>query len=392
VRVLLTTLPGVGHLHPLLPVARGLIGRGHDVLVAASPAFGPAVSAAGLAHTSVGAAWTTNELPVRFPDVGAIPPGPARYAYARAAVFARALPLDVVPALLTVIDTWRPDLVVRESADYSGALAAELAGAPHAMVRSDSGSASYAERGVVASALDEVRAVFDLPPDPTVERPFAGVQLSFAPPVLDDPPNDRPPTWHHVRPVPVDAGPAPAWLDTLVSGRHDPIVYATLGTVHRGPELLTAIIEAIAPEAVELIVTTGGLDPSVFGPVPANVHVESWIPQAAVLPHCSAVVTHGGYGTVAAALAAGRPLVLLPISADQPSNAERCAVAGVGITIGPDERTPTTIRRAVRTVLDRAHFAAAARAAGADAASQPDLDHALDLLEALATRQPTSTR
>jgi UDP:flavonoid glycosyltransferase YjiC (YdhE family) len=391
VRVLLTTLPGIGHLHPLVPVARGLRDRGHDVLVSTSSGLGSQVVAAGLALAPVGASWTTSEIPVRFPDVGAIPPGPGRYAYARAAIFARAVPLDVVPDMLAVIDHWQPDLVVREAADYSGYLAAELAGVPHAMVRSDSGSASYANRSVVAAALDEARATLGLPPDPTAERPFDGLQLSFAPPVLDDPPHELPPTWQHVRPQTVAAGATPAWLAELVAQR-DPIVYATLGTVHRGPDALATIIDAVAPEPVQLVVTTGGLDPAVFGRLPRNVRVESWVPQAVLLPHCAAVVTHGGYGTVAAALAHGRPLVLLPISADQPGNAARCAAAGVGIAIGPDDRTPRNIRRALRTVLDQPGYATAAARAAAEAQAQPDLDHALDRLEALAAREPTSAQ
>jgi UDP:flavonoid glycosyltransferase YjiC (YdhE family) len=387
VRVLLTTLPGVGHLHPLLPVAGGLLDRGHDLLVAASSGFGAEVAGAGLDLAPVGAAYTMSELPARFPDVGAIPPGPDRYAYARAAIFARAMPLDVVPDLVALIDRWRPDLVVREAADYSGYLAAELAGVPHAMVRSDSGSASYADRGAVAAALEEVRATFGLPSDPTAERAFDGLQLSFAPPVLDDPPHQLPATWQHIRPTAVPAGSAPRWL-TGVASHGDPIVYATLGTVHRGPEALATIIEAVAPEPVQLVVTTGGLDSTLFGRLPGNVHVESWIPQAALLPHCAAVVSHGGYGTVAAALAHGRPLVLLPISADQPLNAARCTAARVGIAIGPDERAPRTVRRAVRTVLDQPDFAIAAARARAEADAQPDLHYALDRLEALAMREP----
>jgi UDP:flavonoid glycosyltransferase YjiC (YdhE family) len=105
-----------------------------------------------------------------------------------------------------------------------------------------------------------------------------------------------------------------------------------------------------------------------------------------VLPHVAAVVTHGGFGTLAAAIAAGRPLVLVPISADQPMNAGRCADAGLGVVVGPGERTPDAIRRAVRVVLADRRYTAAAAAAGDAARAQPELGHALDLLERLAGR------
>ncbi len=102
------------------------------------------------------------------------------------------------------------------------------------------------------------------------------------------------------------------------------------------------------------------------------------------MPYCDAVVTHGGYGTVSASLSAGLPLVFIPISADQPGNAERCAALGVGRIVGPDERTPAAIRAATRAVLEDPSHRRAARAIAREAHSRPGLDAALDLLERLA--------
>jgi UDP:flavonoid glycosyltransferase YjiC (YdhE family) len=385
VRFLFTTLPGIGHLHPLLPVAAGLRRRGHDVAVAASAPLGPDIAAAGLEHHPVGPPWLTSELPVRFPGIGAIPPGPDRYAYGRATVFAHDAVLDALPDLVALAERWAPDVIVRESAELGGYVAAEQLGIPHAMVRSDSGSASYAERHLMAAGLDDLRRRVGLPPDPGADAAFRFLQLSFAPPLLDD--QVLPLTWHQLAPLAGRAEGHPASLDALLSRHHDAIVYATLGTVHNGRDLLAAIVEGVAGLPVELVVTTGNNnDPATLGSLPANVHAERWIPQATLLAHVAAVVTHGGFGTVAAALAHGRPLVLLPISADQPMNAERCAAAGVGIVIGADERTPDVIGATVRTVLGEPRFAAAADRAAAAARALPGLDHGLDLLERLARR------
>ena len=105
--------------------------------------------------------------------------------------------------------------------------------------------------------------------------------------------------------------------------------------------------------------TTGGRP--LPGPFPPNVHVEPWIPQDAVLGCCAAVVTHGGYGTVSAALGHGCPMVMLPISADQPMNARRISAAGAGITLDAADRTPGAIRAATRAVLDDPAYRDAAR-------------------------------
>ena len=378
-RFLFTSQPGTGHLHPLLPVARGLRDAGHDVAFATSAPMAPEIVAAGFTHHAVGPPWRAADMPAVFPGVAAIPPGPERYAWARRHVFARATALDVVPGILQLATRWPPDVIVREAAEYGGYVAAEVLGVPHALVRSDSGSASYGDRAHVADVLDDVRARFGLPADPGGDAPFRHLVLSFAPPGLDD--ESLAPTCLQLRPAPPDChATAPAWLGDVVAAA--PVVYATLGTVFNSADLLGAIIDALADEQVEVVLTTAGRP--LAGPVPPNVHVATWIPQHAVLPHSAAVITHGGYGTVSAALGHGVPMVLLPISADQPINAMRLTAAGVGVTLGPGERSPEAIRAAVRHVLDDPEPRAAAERLARVGATRPGLSVAIDHLEGLA--------
>ncbi len=240
------------------------------------------------------------------------------------------------------------------------------------------------------SPLSELRAQVGLPADPTVEMPFRYLQLSFAPAGLDEPDDEAAPTRHRFRPIDLAAnGPdvPPAWLAELPRRA---TVYATLGTVYNGPELLAAIIDGLETEDVNLVVTVGATqDPDRFGRRPPNVRIERWIRQQDLLPHCDAVVTHGGYGTLSATLSAGLPVVCIPISADQPQNAERCAALGVGRIVRPDERTPDAVRRATRAVLTDRRYRSAAERVASDSRRRPGLDHALDLLETLARdREP----
>ena len=164
-----------------------------------------------------------------------------------------------------------------------------------------------------------------------------------------------------------------------------PTVYVTLGTVYNSSALLATILEGLAAEPLDLVVTVGpGSDPDQLGPQPRNVHIARWIPQDEVLPHCDVVITHGGYGTVSAALRNGLPLVFVPISADQPLNARRCSELGVSTTVAADERTADRIRAATLDVLGDPKYRRAAERVAAEALRRPDLDHALDLLETLA--------
>lgn len=388
-RVLFTTQPGLGHLFPLLPVADGLCRRGHDVAFATSASFAPDVAAAGHAHFAAGLNWVTADMAQRFPEIGSVAPGPERYAAARSIVFAGRTAIAAVPDLLAAAERWRPDLIVHEAAEYAGPLCAELLGLPHTVVRSDSGSSSYADRRAVADALAETRRHVGLPPDPDAEMPFRYLQLSFAPPGLDETQQEGAPTCHRLRPIETRPpnGQALPWLDRRrPGGRGDrPTVYVTLGTVYNSSALLATILEALAAEPVDLLMTVGpGEDPEQLGPQPANVHIARWIPQDEVLPHCDAVITHGGYGTVSAALRNGLPLVVVPISADQPLNARRCRELGVSATVAPDERTPDRIRAATLDVLGDPTYRQAAQRIAAEALRRPDLDHALDLVETLA--------
>jgi hypothetical protein len=76
--------PGIGHLHPLLPLARGMAQHGHTVAFACG--FVPEVQRAGCGAFPVGRDWLTVELEQEFPEIREILPGPARYAWVRANV------------------------------------------------------------------------------------------------------------------------------------------------------------------------------------------------------------------------------------------------------------------------------------------------------------------
>jgi UDP:flavonoid glycosyltransferase YjiC (YdhE family) len=81
-------------------------------------------------------------------------------------------------------------------------------------------------------------------------------------------------------------------------------------------------------------VTTGSKTGPEHLDVAQNVHVESWVAQEDAFAEASIVICHGGSGTTMGALAAGVPLILLPLFADQPTNAALVQKAGAGIVVG----------------------------------------------------------
>src|SRR5262249_37443879 len=67
----------------------------------------------------------------------------------------------------------------------------------------------------------------------------------------------------------------------------------------------------------------------------ADVRHESYLPFSRVLPHCAAIVHHGGIGTCAQGLAAGIPQLTIPFGFDQPDNTTRLWRLGVARWVRP---------------------------------------------------------
>src|SRR5947208_982421 len=176
-----------------------------------------------------------------------------------------------------------------------------------------------------------------------------------------------------------DETPGNPWADP--SGR--PLVLVGLSsTVMRQERLLQRAADALGQLPVRGLVTTGpAVDPAVIS-VPPNVTVTRWVRHADVLPHCSAVITHGGHGTVMKALIAGVPLVLVPLGRDQPDNAARVVYAGAGIRLRKNA-TVSALRTAISRVIDDPRYRAAARTMAARLAAERDDDRAVDELERL---------
>ena len=170
----------------------------------------------------------------------------------------------------------------------------------------------------------------------------------------------------------------PAWLDRLAGM---PIVYLTMGTIwNRDLDVFRQVIEAVRDDAVALVVTVGRQnDPAVLGPQPDNVVVHQYVPQAALLGRCDAVITHGGAGTTLGALAYGLPLLVIPQGADQYANADGVVAAGAGCRLRRDEMTVPAIRQSVRALLADPDYRRAAERIAAEIRSMPTAasgDHA----------------
>ena len=120
-----------------------------------------------------------------------------------------------------------------------------------------------------------------------------------------------------------------------------PFVFASFGTLQGGrARLFRAIAAACRAVGAQLLVAHCGLlTPAQAASIGAD-HVTDFAPQDAVLARADLCITHAGLNTVLDALAAGVPLVALPIAFDQPGVAARIVHHGVGERIAAWRASP----------------------------------------------------
>jgi MGT family glycosyltransferase len=174
---------------------------------------------------------------------------------------------------------------------------------------------------------------------------FAGGALpdnvTYVGPQLDDPEWAAPGTW---RP----------------DGDRPLVLVAGSSTFQRQTDLLRRAADALGRLPVRGVLTTGrAIEPSDV-PAPDNVRVVRAAPHRAVLAEAAVMVTHAGHGSVLKALAAGVPLVCMPMGRDQKDNTVRVLRLGAGVRVDK-KAPPERIAAAVRRILDEPGYAVAAR-------------------------------
>jgi UDP:flavonoid glycosyltransferase YjiC (YdhE family) len=155
----------------------------------------------------------------------------------------------------------------------------------------------------------------------------------------------------------------PAWAASAGWQRHgtDPLVLVAMSSVYQHQvDLLQRIARALGQLPIRAVLTTGqAIDPRGIE-APPNVDVVRAAPHSRILAEASAVITHAGHGTVLKSLAAGVPLVCIPMGRDQKDNTVRVLRLGAGVRV-KQRATPGQIAAAVSRILHEPGFAAAAR-------------------------------
>ncbi len=373
-RILFSSMSLPGHLNPVLPYAQALRDQGHEVRYCTPKAVADKIEKAGLIHVPsrdtsldeiIEAFAGTEDLPQNEKDKIIIPRCFVELAAGRA-----------LPTVRETIASWKPDLIIRESCEFAALIAAREANVPHvriAVVHSEM-ERKFAQFSV--EAVDALSASIGLAAD-------AGASLISEPAYTAFPASlgktrvaEDAPDLHRVQLPQEEVNDTP---QTWTPETDAPLIYVTFGTQSGTNERERAIyrtaLDAVADLPVRVLLTTGpNMAEHPLGKIPANVTVETFVPQNEVFKHAKLVVTHGGSGTVLGALSAGLPLVVAPMFADQPDNARAVDAAGCGTAVF--DASPESLRMAIEHVLEDRTFGDAAQAVADEMRSFDSIDQA----------------
>jgi UDP:flavonoid glycosyltransferase YjiC (YdhE family) len=320
---------------------------------------------------------------------------------------------EAARALLPLLEKMRPDAVVSDILTLAPALAAEVAGIPRATLIPpiypvvEPGLPFFAvglrpprtpfgrwiwrtgqralnvglEQG--RNDLNRQRARLGLPP---TERFHGGISPDLAL-VGTFPQLEYPRQWPEGVEV---TGPMSFEVphpDIELPGGSDPLVLIAPSTAHDSRNhLVRTALAALADEPVRIVATTNRVAPQAPIEVPANAILVDWLSYSQLMPAASLVISHGGHGTVARALAAGTPLLISPFIGDMSETAMRVGWAGAGLSLPWRLCRPAPLRWSARRILGDPSFRARTAEFAAWAHEHDGAEHGAELVEQLATK------
>lgn len=180
----------------------------------------------------------------------------------------------------------------------------------------------------------------------------------------------------------------PPELDQFLAAGSPPIVF-TLGSaaVLNAGDFYQQSAEAAGQLNVRAVLLVGN-DPENIprAPLPDNICIAKYAPYSKLFPRASVIVHQGGVGTTAQALRAGKPMIVMPYSHDQPDNARRVRRLGVAKVVQRRNYTTERAARMISDLLSNSRYAQRALEVQCEMDTENGVKTACNALEMLLTR------
>lgn len=398
-KIMIPTIGSRGDVQPFIALAQGLIQNGHHVMVASHPLMKPLVETHSVAFAPIGPDINLAEevaairRSARNPAIGLIQG--MRFGFEMLEHSH-----DDILALCK-----KTDLVIVPTAIAAGKNEAELLGLPYLSVTLMPWAIPWEDperpliKRVAYRALDGlIHLITTLPLNrirkrqglPSVGKEgFTSTRLNLVPvsPAVY-PPN---PLWESRHKVvgywfaeaPSEWKPPPDLLSFLESG--EPPILISLGAMSLGDEeaFQSASLFVGAIQKAETRAIIQGWEAGIKQlTLPSNIYAADSLPHSWLLPQCSAVVHHGGYGTTAAGLRAGIPALVIPHIADQFYWGKQIYELGVGPQSIPRTKVDSKgLAAALDELIRNEQISAAASTLGKQIRSENGIENAVHLIE-----------
>jgi UDP:flavonoid glycosyltransferase YjiC (YdhE family) len=392
-KIVLTSVGSLGDLHPFIALAQQLKSQGFDPLIAASSAYRSKVEAEGLSFHAV--TPSPEEL---LADTGLTEGDVIRQVMRSSTTFIieKAVTPYAERSYADLLDAMQgADLVVASSFSLVARVAAEKVGLPvvslllspcvffsseqppHLMevpwlprFRRTFGARAAkfvldlgrAQSRRQTKAIMELRRRVGVPVpagDEVLDGPLRADWIAAAfSPLLGALPADAPPNSAIVGFTFYDsesggAGDMQSDLAQFLDEGPPPLVFS-LGSfgVHAAGSFYETAATASRRLGMRAVLLVGSEAVSSHAHLSSDdVAIAGYAPHSMVFPRAAAIVHHGGIGTVAQAMRAGKPQLICPMLGDQADNAERLKRLGIARRVDHKRFTPDTATNAIRSLL-----------------------------------------
>lgn len=396
-----------GHLNPFLALARELQRRGHRVTVFQMPDLEASVRAEDVDFVPIGACdHPLGSLPQSLAELGKLSGWAAlRFTVRAVAKTTEMICRDAPQALREA----QVDVLLVDQTEPAGGSVAEHLGLPYvtlcnalalnrepnvpppftswsystspwARLRNRLGYAlSDRILAPVRKVLASHRRGWKLPEHKSPEDSFSHfAQISQQTREFDFPRTLLPSCFHYVGPLRGPERQKLAFPWEQLDGR--PLIYASLGTLQTSKtSLFEVFVEACKGLDVQLVLA--GRSRESLGTLPENVIATVYAPQLELLKRASLTLTHGGLNTVLDSLSCGVPMILIPVTYEQPAIAARVARIGAGLSIPLSHVSRNRLSTDINQIATTGVYRAKARAMAASIRTAGGTVRAADIIE-----------
>jgi UDP:flavonoid glycosyltransferase YjiC (YdhE family) len=152
----------------------------------------------------------------------------------------------------------------------------------------------------------------------------------------------------------------PSWWSDITNNKTKKIVGVSQGSIAMDfTDLVIPTMTGLANRDDILVVVALGRKGAALPegtPIPANARVADFLPFDELMPHCSAFISNGGYGTFQHTIDHGIPIIVGGATEDKPEVAGRAEWSGMGINLHTGTPTPELILSSVSEIISNPSY------------------------------------